>query len=62
MSSIFLHSQIVNVENFRVEKDTVGWSGHAVLDLEVQKKANSIFALSNEVRLEFSTKKVYDFL
>lgn len=62
MSSCFLQAQIVNVENLRKEKDTVGWSGYARLDLELEKNANSIFVIENQLKLQYKTKKSLWFL
>ena len=57
MSSFFLQAQIVNIESIRKEKDSIGWSGYASLDIELQKNANTIFTVENELRLEYKTPK-----
>ncbi len=50
-------SQIVNVENLRQEKDTIGWSGHAKVNFTVQKNQNSIVEFSNELRIQHQGEK-----
>ncbi len=62
MSSVFLHSQIVNIENLRKKKDTIGWSGHVLLEFNLQKNRNRILAFSNQLRLQYKGKKSTWFL
>ena len=62
MGSLFLQSQIVNIENLREDKDTIGWSGHALLDFNLQKNRNSILAFSNQLRVQYKGKKSTWFL
>lgn len=53
MSSIFLSSQIVNVENLRRVADTSSWSGYAKLNINITKNTNKIFGVSNRIRLQY---------
>ena len=62
ISSVFLHSQIVNIETLRKEKDTVGWSGYGKLEFGLEKNRNNIFELSNELRVQYKGKKNTVFL
>lgn len=58
ISSLFLHAQIVNIESLRQEKDSIGWNGHARLDLEIEKNNTSkIFNITNQLRVQYKTKK-----
>lgn len=61
-SSFFLQSQIVNIENLRKEKDSIGWSGYANLEFDVEKNRNRILGLSNQLRVQYKTKKNTIFL
>ena len=62
-SSLFLKAQIVNIENLRHEQDSIGWSGHARLDFELEKNNTSkIFDFSNQLRLQYKGKKSLWFL
>lgn len=49
-------SQIINVENLRRVTDTVGWSGNVRLNLHLIKNANTIFGISNRIRVQYKTK------
>ncbi len=62
ISSIFSQSQIVNIENLRKEKDSIGWSGHASLEFSVEKNRNRILAFSNQLKLQYEAKKSTFFL
>jgi len=53
----FLQSQIINVESIRRVTDTVGWSGFARLDLHLIKNRNTIFGISNRIRVQYKTGK-----
>ena len=57
ISSFSLLAQIVNIENLRQEKDSIGWSGHAQIQFSVQKNQNRILELSNELRIQYKGKK-----
>lgn len=50
-------SQIINVESLRRVTDTVGWSGNVRLNLHLIKNTNSIFGISNRIRIQYKTKK-----
>jgi len=56
-SSLFLQSQIVNIENLRKEKDSIGWSGHASLEFSIEKNRNRILAFSNQLKVQYKAKK-----
>ncbi|TYP99862.1 uncharacterized protein DUF481 [Tenacibaculum adriaticum] len=56
LSSFFAQSQIINVENLRRVTDTSGWSGYTRFDFQLIKNKNSIFVLSNDVRVQYKTK------
>jgi len=62
LSSLFLHSQIVNIENLRKEKDSIGWSGYARLEFNLEKNRNRILGLSNQLRVQYKGKKNTIFL
>ncbi len=50
-------AQIINVESLRKVTDTVGWRGNIRLNLHLIKNKNSIFGISNRVRIQYRTKK-----
>lgn len=52
-----LQSQVINIENLRRVTDTTGWSGFARLDLHLIKNKNTIFGISNRIRLQYKKKK-----
>ena len=63
ISSYFLNAQIVNVENLRHEADSLGWSGHARLDFELeQNNTSKIFSFTNQLRVQYKTNKSLWFL
>lgn len=62
MSSSFLYCQIVNIENLRKDKDTIGWSGNISLDFNIEKNRNRIVAFSNQLRVQYKTNKSTWFL
>jgi len=62
ISSLFLHSQIVNIENLRKDKDTIGWSGYVSLEFNLEKNRNRILGLSNQLRVQYKGKKNIVFL
>ncbi|NNE33497.1 MAG: DUF481 domain-containing protein [Winogradskyella sp.] len=58
--SFFIHfcnAQIVNVESLRRASDTSKWSGSASLDIGLIKNTNSIFRITNRLRLQYNTEK-----
>ncbi len=50
-------AQIVNVESLRRVSDTSKWSGSASLDVGLIKNTNSIFRITNRMRLQYNTDK-----
>lgn len=50
------NAQIVNVESLRRVTDSSKWSGSASLDLSLIKNTNSIFRITNRVRLQYNTE------
>jgi len=63
MYSFLLSAQIVNVENLRHETDSIGWSGHARVDMEVEKNNTArIFNFTNQLRLQHQGEKSLWFL
>jgi hypothetical protein len=50
-------SQIINVESLRHVSDTSKWSGSASLDVGLIKNVNSIFRVTNRIRLQYNTDK-----
>ncbi len=52
-----IHSQIVNVESLRRVSDTSKWSGSASLDIGLIKNTQSIFKITNNLRLQYNTDK-----
>ncbi len=50
-------AQIINVESLRKVTDTVGWTGNIQLNLHLIKNKNSIFGISNRIRVQYRTKK-----
>ena len=57
LSSFFLQAQIINIESLRQKQDSIGWSGHARLDLSLKKNVNQIFSFSNQLRLQYKGEK-----
>lgn len=53
---LYLQSQIINVENLRRVTDTTGWSGYAKLNLHLIKNKNTIFGITNRVRVQYKRK------
>ncbi len=51
------NAQIINVESLRHVSDSSKWSGSAGLDLGLIKNTNSIFRITNRVRLQYNTDK-----
>ncbi|WP_179354578.1 DUF481 domain-containing protein [Winogradskyella vidalii] len=51
------YTQIVNVESLRRVSDTSKWSGSASLDLGLIKNTQSIFKITNNLRLQYNTEK-----
>lgn len=63
LSGFLLNAQIVNVENLRHEIDSLGWSGHARIDTQIEKNnTNRIFEFSNQLRIQYKRKKSLWFL
>jgi len=58
MTCFLTNAQIVNVENLRHEVDSIGWSGHARLDLEFEKNNTSrILNFTNQFRVQYKNEK-----
>ena len=51
------HAQIINVESLRRASDSSKWSGTGSLDIGLIKNTNSIFRITNRIRLQYNTKK-----
>lgn len=51
------YTQIVNVESLRRVSDTSKWSGSASLDIGLIKNTQSIFKITNNLRLQYNTEK-----
>lgn len=51
------YAQIVNVESLRRISDTSKWSGSASLDIGLIKNTQSIFKITNSLRLQYNTRK-----
>lgn len=49
-------AQIVNVENARMQSDTVGWLGSAGASLSVIKNTTQIFSIGTEAHVQYKTK------
>tara|TARA_R110002124_G_scaffold84681_1_gene220256 strand:- start:3426 stop:4154 length:729 start_codon:yes stop_codon:yes gene_type:complete len=56
-SSQICGAQIINVESLRHVSDSSKWSGSASLDLGLIKNTNSIFRITNRIRLQYNTEK-----
>lgn len=52
-----VYTQIVNVESLRRVSDTSKWSGSASLDIGLIKNTQSIFKITNNLRLQYNTEK-----
>lgn len=52
-----IDAQIVNVESLRRISDTSKWSGAANLDISLIKNTQSIFKITNKIRLQYNTEK-----
>ncbi|REE08588.1 uncharacterized protein DUF481 [Winogradskyella pacifica] len=58
-----MYSQIVNVESLRRVSDTSKWSGAASLDIGLIKNTQSIFKVTNNLRLQYNTgRNLYLFI
>ena len=55
LSFVYCEAQIVNVESLRRISDSSKWSGSASLDLGLIKNTNSIFRITNRIRLQYNT-------
>jgi len=53
----FSFAQIINVESLRRISDTSKWSGAANLDIGLIKNTQSIFKITNKIRLQYNTDK-----
>ncbi|GGG93349.1 hypothetical protein GCM10011416_08080 [Polaribacter pacificus] len=52
-----VNAQVINIENLRKDVDDTGFYGTVSLDLELSKNTNTIFAISNELRLQYTSGK-----
>lgn len=50
------NSQIVNVESLRRASDSSKWTGSTALDLGLIKNTNSIFRITNRIRVQYNTE------
>lgn len=63
VNSYCITAQIVNVENLRHDIDSLGWSGHARLDIELEKNNTSrILNFTNQLRIQYRNEKNLWFL
>jgi|SRR5690554_286535 len=57
LSSLTIHSQILNAESLRKVTDTSGFSGSASLDFSIKRDINDYLGLSNSIHLQYKMKK-----
>ena len=50
-------AQILNVENFRIKTDTVGWAGQLGLNFSLTKNTKSLTAISSNVHIQYKSLK-----
>lgn len=57
LSSAELTGQILNVENLRIEKDTIGFSGGVELNVNFIKNTRNIFTLNSSLFIQYKNKR-----
>ncbi len=55
--SIKIQSQILNIENYRIKTDTIGWSGKIGFDLSLTKNTKSLTNIGSNIHIQYKTKK-----
>lgn len=51
------HAQIVNIENARIQTDTIGWFGTAGAGLSLTKNTTRVFEADGDAHIQYQTKK-----
>jgi len=63
LSTATMSAQILNVENYRIKTDTVGWAGKISLNLSLTENTKSLLIVGNNTHLQYKTaKNLYLFL
>lgn len=55
--SLTINSQILNIENFRIKTDTIGWSGKLGFNLSLTKNTKSLSNIGSNIHLQYQSKK-----
>ena len=50
-------AQVVNIENSRIQSDTVGWAGSAGMGVSVAKNKTQVVTVDMEAHLQYKTQK-----
>ena len=61
-SSIFIsflsvNAQILNIENYRIKTDTIGWSGKIGLSFSLTKNTKTLTNIGSNIHLQYKSKK-----
>jgi hypothetical protein len=58
-----MSAQILNVENYRIKTDTIGWAGKVSLNLSLTENTKSLLIIGNKTHLQYKAgKNLYLFL
>lgn len=52
-----LKAQILNIENYRIKTDTIGWSGKIGLNFSVTKNTKTLINIGSNIHLQYQSKK-----
>jgi putative salt-induced outer membrane protein YdiY len=52
-----INAQILNIENFRIKTDTVGWSGKIGLNFSLTKNTKSLTNIGSNIHVQYKSKK-----
>ena len=55
--SLSFNAQILNIENYRIKTDTVGWSGKLGLNLSLTKNTKSLTNIGSNIHVQYKTPK-----
>jgi len=52
-----LRAQILNIENYRIKTDTIGWAGKLGLDFSLTKNTHSLTKIGSNIHVQYKTKR-----
>lgn len=52
-----VHSQILNIENYRIKTDTIGWSGKFGLNFSLTKNTKSLTNIGSNIHVQYKNEK-----